>query len=200
VKTNVLPTWIQQQLIAAVLAGWCALLVTDASFASPKAKESEPPKKDQAEQQAKVLPAENFFGKAQMGYQAAAEIPDLCAKIFCYCGCDLTDNHQSLLDCFTSTHGEGCDICIDEAIQALALKKQGLSTAEIQKKIDCGFEKQYPFEKPSPTLTKYRNTRYDAKKARLGDTSKTTAWTPKVKAGFKTGQCCGGHSTGAASN
>src|SRR5580692_603585 len=57
-----------------------------------------------------VLPAEQFFGEAQAGYTAAAQIPDICEKLFCYCGCDSTDKHQSLLDCFTSDHGADCSV------------------------------------------------------------------------------------------
>jgi hypothetical protein len=52
-----------------------------------------------------VLSPQTFFGNAQAGYDAAQQIPDICSKLFCYCGCEAkeTDDHSSLLDCFTRT-------------------------------------------------------------------------------------------------
>src|SRR5262249_14426704 len=105
-----------------------------------------------------VLPPENFVGKASEGYAAAKEVPDICKKLFCYCGCDMTDSHSSLLDCFTCEHGVDCTICQDEAIIALNLKKKGKSLADIQKEIDQAFQTLYPWEKPSPALEKYRGS------------------------------------------
>src|SRR5579871_413239 len=57
---------------------------------------------------AKVLDPEKFFGDAQVGYQAAQQCPEIIAKLFCYCGCDISDSHTSLLDCFTTDHGADC--------------------------------------------------------------------------------------------
>jgi hypothetical protein len=111
-----------------------------------------------AEPSGKVLPSEKFVGKVALGYKAAQTIPGICSKLFCYCGCDLTDKHNSLLDCFTCIHGMDCDICLDEAIVALHLKEEGKSITEIQKIIDDEFSLQYPWDKPSPTLLKYRET------------------------------------------
>ena len=111
-----------------------------------------------AQPSGKVLPPEKFVGKVSLGYKAAQTIPDVCSKLYCYCGCDLTDKHTNLLDCFTCIHGMDCDICLDEAIVALNLKRKGKSLSEIQKTIDDEFAAQYPWEKPSPTLIKYRQT------------------------------------------
>ncbi|MGL1102582.1 PCYCGC motif-containing (lipo)protein, partial [Vibrio parahaemolyticus] len=80
-------------------------------------------------------------------------------RLFCYCGCDETDDHNSLLDCFTSDHGVDCDICQKEVLLALAMNQKGASVADIQKKIDMTFEKEYPFKEPSPRLVKYRKVR-----------------------------------------
>jgi hypothetical protein len=103
-----------------------------------------------------VLPAENYVGKASEGYAAAKQVPDICSKLFCYCGCDKTDSHSSLLDCFTCDHGVDCTICQDEAIIALELKKKGKSISEIQREIDQAFQTMYPWDKPTPALEKYR--------------------------------------------
>lgn len=121
---------------------------------------------------ATVLPAEKFFGRASLGYAAAKKIPDICSKLFCYCGCDLTDNHSTLLDCFTSDHGADCQICQEEAILALKMKNEGKSLAAIQKAVDQRYLKEYTatFSKPSKALMAYRATRlwhpdYDEDKA-----------------------------------
>jgi hypothetical protein len=108
----------------------------------------------------KVLPPEQFFGQAALGYAAAKACPEICAKLFCYCGCDHTDEHSSLLDCFTCVHGVDCEICQEEAIDALRLKTEGKSLAEIQKYIDYQYAKQYlPDFNISPALRKYKASR-----------------------------------------
>ncbi len=136
----------------------------------------------------KVLPPEKFVGKVALGYKAAQAIPDVCSKLFCYCGCDLTDSHTSLLDCFTCMHGMDCDICQDEAIVALHLKEEGKSLAEIQQTIDDGFAYQYPWDKPSPALIKYRETykiKHDGHVTKSGDTD------AKANKKAHPGKCCG---------
>ncbi|MBX9939313.1 MAG: PCYCGC domain-containing protein [Candidatus Obscuribacterales bacterium] len=113
---------------------------------------------DAKEQLKPVLNPEKYFGKAKLGYMAAQRCPEICAKLFCYCGCDVTDEHGSLLDCFTSDHGVDCYICQEEALVALQMKKDGKSLAEIQKVIDQSYEKQYPFD-ATEILLKYRRER-----------------------------------------
>jgi hypothetical protein len=108
-----------------------------------------------------VLSTENIFGNAKMGYMAAKRIPEICSKLFCYCGCDLTDNHGSLLDCFTSDHGVDCNICQEEALLALKMQTEGKQLAEIQKAVDQKYVAEYNsvFDQPSETLKKYRENR-----------------------------------------
>jgi hypothetical protein len=53
------------------------------------------------------LPAAQFTGRTREAYQAAAEIPDVLAGLRCYCGCDKSLGHRSLLDCFVDDHGAG---------------------------------------------------------------------------------------------
>jgi hypothetical protein len=115
-----------------------------------------------------VLDPNNYVGMVKAGYQAAKEIPEVCSKLFCYCGCDMTDCHGSLLDCFTSDHGVDCHICQEEAIMALKFHRKGKSISDIQKFIDKRYSKEYPFEVESPVLLKY-------KKERLWDSGKKSA-------------------------
>jgi hypothetical protein len=51
------------------------------------------------------LPADNFQGRVREAYKAAAEIPDVMAGVTCYCGCDKSQGHRNLLDCFVDDHG-----------------------------------------------------------------------------------------------
>lgn len=108
----------------------------------------------------KVLDPGKYIGKAKMGYIAAQRVPELCEKIFCYCGCDYTDEHASLLDCFTSDHGVDCIYCQGEAVMAYKMSRKGSSAADIQKAIDLNWGPKYPFfEQPSPAIKKYWKTR-----------------------------------------
>ena len=105
-----------------------------------------------------VISPEKFSGEIAAGYKAAQKARDICSKLFCYCGCDLTDEHVSLLDCFTSMHGVDCAICQEEAIIALHMKEQRKPLGLIQKTIDEKFAAQYPWEEPSLALQKYLKT------------------------------------------
>lgn len=107
-----------------------------------------------------VVPADQFVGETSASYAAAKEIPEICCQLFCYCGCDMTEKHTSLLECFISDHSNDCPICRTEVFEALRLKKQGKSVAQIQEWIDRKYEKDYMFDKPSKAFEEYRAKRY----------------------------------------
>jgi hypothetical protein len=146
-----------------------------------------------------VMDPSRYFGAAAMGYAAAKAAPEVMAKLFCYCGCDETDSHNALIDCFTGNHGMDCHICQEEAVLALRMYRDGATMTEIQKRIDADFAKHYPFEKDTAAFTKYKATRLWNPIAAPGtpglvDGSKEK---PKVKPGATVGQCCSDeHPTG----
>jgi hypothetical protein len=141
---------------------------------------------------AQVLDASQFFGETQAAYEAAKECPELCANLFCYCGCDQTDHHSSLLDCFTTDHSADCQICRAEVFLALGMKKQGKTLSEIQSAIDEKYASEYPFTDPSPALKAYRAKRDGKPAPNSPDASnKKSEAKPKLKAGKKAGNCCG---------
>ena len=75
-----------------------------------------------------------------MAYQAAKEIPQTLAQLPCYCHCDRSFGHKSLLTCFASDHGENCGICIGEALMAYNLQKRGgLNASQIREKIIAAY-------------------------------------------------------------
>lgn len=82
-----------------------------------------------------TLAPELFTGNEKLAYRAAREIPQTLAQLPCYCHCDRSQNHKSLHSCFESEHGENCGICINEALMAYNLHKQGMAVSEIRKRI-----------------------------------------------------------------
>jgi hypothetical protein len=145
-----------------------------------------------------VLAPDQYFGTASQAYQAAKQCPEICAKLFCWCGCDLTDAHTSLLDCFTSDHGADCEICQKEAFLALEMKKQGKSVSDIQRAVDTKYEKNYPYDHPSPALMRYRKDRLWKSAADQPQSSIATSSTPKLLPGKTAGSCCGAHDKASA--
>ncbi len=128
---------------------------------APSTKEAAAPKA-QSGSEAKLLPVlapEQFFGVAAMGYAAAKAVPHVCHKLFCYCGCDITDAHTNLLDCFTNFHGADCHICQEEAMHALKMDRDEQPVSVIQKFIDETYASKYPFKEDSPAYKKYKATR-----------------------------------------
>jgi hypothetical protein len=140
-----------------------------------------------------VISPEKFSGPIAAGYKAAQKAKDTCSKLFCYCGCDLSEEHTSLLDCFTSMHGVDCAICQEEAIIAWHMKEQGKSLGQIQKAIDERFAAQYPWDEASPVYESYlKNIKVSGVKianrttVRTKDNTKT-----KNLAKKRAGHCCG---------
>lgn len=50
----------------------------------------------------------------------------------CYCHCDRSNGHGSLLDCFVSRHGSGCDICMKEAFYSYEQTRKRKTPAQIR--------------------------------------------------------------------
>jgi hypothetical protein len=70
----------------------------------------------------------------------------------CYCHCDRSNGHGSLLDCFVGRHGSGCDICQKEAFYSYEQTRKGKTPAQIregiirgewQKVVTAKYEKDY---------------------------------------------------------
>lgn len=76
-------------------------------------------------------PAE-FTGDTHEAYMVAEKHPELLAQLDCYCGCEQHDGHKNLLDCFRTTHGAGCDICVGEAVTAGEMYESGTPVDQIR--------------------------------------------------------------------
>lgn len=51
-----------------------------------------------------TLDPARFVGKAAAAHRVAREMPDVLDQLYCYCYCDKTLGHQSLLSCYTDGH------------------------------------------------------------------------------------------------
>ena len=85
----------------------------------------------------------------QNAYTVAARIKKTLYRQPCYCHCDRSQGHGSLLDCFASKHGAGCNICIAEDFYAYEQTRKGKTAAQIRAGIIAG-------EWQSVDLTKYQ--------------------------------------------
>jgi hypothetical protein len=74
----------------------------------------------------------------QNAYILAARVKKILYQQPCYCHCDRSQGHKSLLDCFASKHGAGCGVCIREAIYSYEQSHQGKSAAQIRAGIERG--------------------------------------------------------------
>jgi hypothetical protein len=65
-------------------------------------------------------------------YAVAAKIKKALYQQPCYCHCDHSQGHKSLLDCFASKHGSLCGTCIYEDFYTFEQTRKGKSAAQIR--------------------------------------------------------------------
>jgi hypothetical protein len=85
----------------------------------------------------------------QNAYAIAARIKKTLYQQPCYCHCDRSKGHTSLLDCFASEHGSGCGTCIYEDFYSYEQVRKGKTAAQIRQGIIKG-------EWKTVDATKYR--------------------------------------------
>ena len=82
-----------------------------------------------------TLDPASFTGITRDAYRAAREIPVTLAQLPCYCHCDQGFGHKSLYSCFQDEHASHCAVCVNEALLAFKLEKEGKSAPEIREQI-----------------------------------------------------------------
>jgi Protein of unknown function with PCYCGC motif len=90
----------------------------------------------------------------QNAYAAAAKIKKTLYQQPCYCHCDRSHGHTSLLDCFASKHGSGCGTCLYEDFYSYEQSQKGRSAAQIRASIIKGEWKTVDvtkYQKPLPS-------------------------------------------------
>jgi len=78
-------------------------------------------------------------GPVKEAYKYAEKNPALLAQLHCYCGCDKTEGHQSLLDCYRGMHASACEICTGEVMLAKRMSDQGSPVDQIRNAIRRNF-------------------------------------------------------------
>lgn len=125
-------------LYAPVVFTLLALLTL--SSCQTKTEIKDPAKLRGGETRATLSPL-NYTGTTAMAYQAAKEIPEILDSMYCYCDCKKHFGHKSLLTCYVDEHAVNCDICIEEALMAYDLHKQGLDVVSIRDAVDKKFSR-----------------------------------------------------------
>jgi hypothetical protein len=86
----------------------------------------------------KVLDPTGFGDpRVRAAYAAAKQYAQVLEEIYCYCHCKRSIGHRALIECYESDHASNCDVCMNEAMIAARMTKDGRTPKEIQKAIDA---------------------------------------------------------------
>lgn len=128
-----------------VVALGLVLLATPERAASPAAQSgnSEPVPAFHSEVPKGPLPTtlepSQFDGAlVQNAYTVAARVKRVLYQQPCYCHCDRSQGHGSLLDCFAGKHAAECGVCIREALYSYEQTKKGKTPAQVRVGIQRG--------------------------------------------------------------
>lgn len=88
----------------------------------------------------------------QNAYLLASRVKRVLYQQPCYCHCDRSQGHKSLLDCFASNHGSECGVCMREAIYSYEQSHKGKSAAQIRAGIERGEWRDVDMSKYSTPL------------------------------------------------
>jgi hypothetical protein len=126
--------WVVVTVVVVAAAATYGLLSIYRSRAAESAVAQQPAvaAADAAQHLRLTLDPNQFVGEVKQAYLIAESDPALLAQLHCYCGCDRTDGHKNLLDCYRDTHGAHCAICTGEAIEAEKLATQGMPVEKIR--------------------------------------------------------------------
>ena len=123
-------------VLAGVLVG--VLFLRAYGIGGPASHHPEPREEVTA---AAVVPAARYADYPMIArvYDQAREVPAVLDGLYCHCDCAEHAGHRSLLSCFESDHGAGCDICLEEAALAHRMTRSGDSLREIRAAVDAMF-------------------------------------------------------------
>jgi hypothetical protein len=88
----------------------------------------------------------------QNAYTVAARVKKTLYQQPCYCHCDRSQGHGSLLDCFASKHASICEICIREDFYSYEQSRKGKNSAQIREGIERGDWQQVDVSKYQTAL------------------------------------------------
>jgi hypothetical protein len=87
---------------------------------------------------------------AQNAYSIAARIKKILYQEPCYCHCDRSQGHGSLLDCYAGKHAAVCGVCEREDFYAYEQSHKGKTATQIREGIEHG-------DWQSVDITKYQS-------------------------------------------
>ena len=122
-------------IVALAVAAVLVVAIASAAYISGNSQPSDAVLAASGDPGAKLritLDPANFQGTVREAYEVAEKDPALLAQLHCYCGCDVTDGHKNLLDCFRDTHGSTCAICCGEARDAEKMATAGMPVEQIR--------------------------------------------------------------------
>ena len=74
----------------------------------------------------------------QNAYSLAARVKKILYQQPCYCHCDRSQGHGSLLDCFAGKHASVCEVCVREGLYSYEQSRKGKTAAQIRAGIERG--------------------------------------------------------------
>lgn len=89
----------------------------------------------------------------QNAYSLAARVKKILYQQPCYCHCDRSQGHGSLLDCFAGKHAAVCDVCIREGLYTYEQSRKGKTAAQIRTGIEHGNWQQLDITKYQAPLS-----------------------------------------------
>jgi hypothetical protein len=105
-----------------------------------------------------TMSSDNFTDPlVQNAYKLSSRVEKVLYQQPCYCHCDRSQGHESLLDCFVSKHGSGCGICIREDLYSYEQTHKGKTPSQIRDGIVAGEWQSVDISKyqtPVPTTQK----------------------------------------------
>ena len=124
-------------MILVLLAVGLVALPQHASSNAPQSSSEDSVPAFHAQAPKDALPAtmdpQTFAQPAVMNaYAIAGRIKKVLYQEPCYCHCDRSQGHGSLLDCFVSKHGSGCNICMNEGFYAYEQTGKGKTPTQIR--------------------------------------------------------------------
>jgi Protein of unknown function with PCYCGC motif len=140
-------------LLALACASSILLLASDASVTHPQESQDTAPLAYHDHAPTEPLPA--ILDPAQFSnnhpafvtYTLAARMKEVLYQVPCYCPCRKNLGHQSLLDCYTSTHGVRCPTCQKEVLFCYLQHKKGKTSAQIRDAMSKGKAKKIDLDK-----------------------------------------------------
>jgi hypothetical protein len=86
----------------------------------------------------KVLNPAGFTDpQVRAAYEAAKQYAHVLEEIYCYCRCKENIGHRALIECFETDHATNCNVCMNSAIIAARMTKDGKTPKEINTAIDA---------------------------------------------------------------